>query len=924
MSSLNRLFKGKKDWLFLLALLPFFVFLIFNLTTGVLAQSGQQQLFGYAWSPNIGWTQLHGDGANVIVEQDGNITGYAWNAHLGWLDFNPSDPYSGEPQNSAKIEGDSITGWARFCTVFEEGCSGSLKPDSARGGWDGWVKMEDVILGTPQTSASGHSYQEIEGYAWGGNEFVGWIDLAPEIETDTEPCTPEYVGPPVVCGVEEPEFEVSCSMSPLNISAGDVSTGSSIVSGGDGSYTYEWFTNRDNTSFLPIEGSDASEMDITFTQNGNYQVRLIVQDGSGASGMASCGNVEVSGEWDPYRALCDGPTMLNTNQDGDYEGGWEFIDELNEAQRQSLESDFTFRWYDENWNLVESDTTNITRNYSQEGDYENRFVIYHPGYTATDASCGVNVGEGLQVSCKASVASGDGICTDDKTCFIETSKNVEFEIDTNIENPSLNYWKQNIDLAQDQLSDPTWLEVSSPFTQTYNYSQSHEDDYSIGVMYRMYVAAGFSGDPTEEPQDYCSVTVFDFTPKVLTINKTGNGSVRVKNTDGDLLYTCNQNTCKYGLPEGSEIILEPSPVASHLSWGDNCSDIQEGDDCNLIMDDNKVVSAVFSTDPPPGNPTSCSSSEDVIVVGQPAVFTASAGGGKPYTWEVKKTSDTSWTTISAGNVIISGTIYATAFLANDQLILTFNPDAAGETFNLQVTGSDSNAIPGACEPIEPEITLTINIVGNGTVTNNDDINCISDCIIRNIAKDIEINLSAIPNEDWSFSSWAGCDTEDSCNVIMNTSKTVTATFESEPLTPTVEFNIAPSARVINCTPSATSFGGTTNCFIGNPVPTGDFRTLPESSPMRRFEFTITEGEFIDLGVDFYEDGNPLNWGVFRWYNESGTEITKPTLSGTYSFIIEGPILYQKSGKSIEVRITIDDEDSYSDYVNYTNSASQPI
>ncbi|HDQ16661.1 MAG TPA: hypothetical protein ENN31_00895 [Candidatus Vogelbacteria bacterium] len=929
MSLLNRIFKGRKDWLLLLALLPFFVFLVFNLATGVLAQSGEQQLYGWAWSSNIGWTKLHGEGANVVVGQDGNLSGYAWNAHLGWLDFDPTGTYPEGPPHSAKIEGDTITGWARFCSVFESGCSGPLKDNLQRGGWDGWIRMENVILGSTQTSVpSGYSYREIAGYAWGSDEFVGWIDLAPEIDVENEPCTDDYIGPLVICGVEEPPLVVSCSMSPTSVNAGEVSTGSSNVSGGDGSYTYEWFANRNNTSFLPIEDSDNSEMDITFTQNGNYQVRLIVQDGSGASGMASCGNVEVSGEWNPYRALCDGPVTLEVDQDGVYEGSWEFVDVLTPTQRENLENNFTFRWYNENWSLLESQTTDITRSYSQEGDYINRFVIYHPSYTATDASCNVNVGEGLQVACKASVASGDGVCIDDRTCFIGVNKNIDFEIDTNIENQNLNYWKQNMDLILPQLGDPGWLSISNPFSQVYNYSEAHRDRYSSGVMYRMYVAAGFGNDPAEESQDYCSITVFDFTPRVLTINITGNGSVRVKNIDDELLHTCESATCNYGLPEGLEVILEPSPTEGHLSWENACSGTGVGKNCSLTMDTNKVASATFSTDPIPPQSTTCVSPDEVRV-GAPATFIASGGGESPYTWEIKKTDNggTTWTLISDGNVVINGITYATASLDGNKLTLTFNSSAAGQAFNLQVTGNGSNATPGNCQvgddgSIEPKITLTINIIGNGSVTGNG-INCSSNCV-EEVNKNAEINLTASPDEGWSFSAWQDCDnsSDNTCNIKMNTSKTVTATFGSEPTPPDQLFEfeeIKSSNRFIKCsTPRA-------NCSVNN----GNFITW--TSSIRRYNIEIKK-ILSCLTVEFTGLPSGINWNV-QWYKTDG-DLEEVNLEyvkshpGNYYFVITGN-RFISANYAMGIKITAEDHDgneqiSQGNIVFYSDTSGQEI
>ncbi len=123
---------------------------------------------GFAYSENIGWisfncTDLDPGGCtntNYGVHVNpltGYLSGYAWSENIGWISFNPESlvgcPY---PRCSAYLlksrmiwtaggsniyNGLNIRGWARACSVFDTGCSGSLKPDSERGGWDGWISF---------------------------------------------------------------------------------------------------------------------------------------------------------------------------------------------------------------------------------------------------------------------------------------------------------------------------------------------------------------------------------------------------------------------------------------------------------------------------------------------------------------------------------------------------------------------------------------------------------------------------------------------------------------------------------------------------------------------------------------------------------------------------------------------------------------
>jgi hypothetical protein len=68
--------------------------------------------------------------------------------------------------------------------------------------------------------------------------------------------------------------------------------------------------------------------------------------------------------------------------------------------------------------------------------------------------------------------------------------------------------------------------------------------------------------------------------------------------------------------------------------------------------------------------------------------------------------------------------------------------------------------------------LTVNVVGNGTVTENPSSSA--------YAKGTAVTLTATPAEDWSFAGWTGdiVSSENTVTVIMNSNMTVTATFLS--------------------------------------------------------------------------------------------------------------------------------------------------
>ena len=131
---------------------------------------------GYAWSDNIGWISFD-DGNVNIDETTGAFSGYAWSDNIGWIDFTgplaaseSSRPESPDTGVVVDFTDGAVTGWTRACSVFQTGCSGSLKSATALGGWDGWIKMHNVTL---DTVASPNTFS---GFAW-GDVVPGWIDM---------------------------------------------------------------------------------------------------------------------------------------------------------------------------------------------------------------------------------------------------------------------------------------------------------------------------------------------------------------------------------------------------------------------------------------------------------------------------------------------------------------------------------------------------------------------------------------------------------------------------------------------------------------------------------------------------------------------------------------------------------------------------
>ncbi|TSC58658.1 MAG: hypothetical protein Greene041679_64 [Parcubacteria group bacterium Greene0416_79] len=232
------------------------LFFVFSVASPVLAAhqgAAEHTLSGFAWSSNIGWLGFNCVDSfscavspyRVTLEPDRTLTGYAWSSSVGWVSFTPSGPYPEAPQERARLNVSTgmLTGWARACTVFASGCSGSLRPDSERGGWDGWIKLSG-------NTRDGDSYgvrldgDRFSGFSWGA-DVVGWVNwsnvrLSPELP-DLTAETPTMTGL-TPTGQEGAYYEGTATLSGVIENRG----------GGDAPGT---FTNEYRWSLRGVEGS---------------------------------------------------------------------------------------------------------------------------------------------------------------------------------------------------------------------------------------------------------------------------------------------------------------------------------------------------------------------------------------------------------------------------------------------------------------------------------------------------------------------------------------------------------------------------------------------------------------------------------------------------------------------------------------------
>lgn len=142
---------------------------------GWAADDNFSQGFGRS-SGGLGWVSFSNKSDSTAVPYGvfidgatGNLSGYAWSANIGWITFNalemqkcatnPGDTCAGpspiiahmdmvsNPLTGAISGTGLVTGWARSCAVFLSGCSGTVRPDSQTGTWDGWISLSGATYG---------------------------------------------------------------------------------------------------------------------------------------------------------------------------------------------------------------------------------------------------------------------------------------------------------------------------------------------------------------------------------------------------------------------------------------------------------------------------------------------------------------------------------------------------------------------------------------------------------------------------------------------------------------------------------------------------------------------------------------------------------------------------------------------------------
>ena len=115
----------------------------------------------------------------------GYFSGYAWSSNIGWISFNSGETASCGGGAQIDWATGAVTGWAKALAATGSGnWDGCI---SLSGDWDGDATIEFTDgPDSPDVSGTGDDpvrlnlvTKKFDGYAWGGNEVVGWIDWNP-------------------------------------------------------------------------------------------------------------------------------------------------------------------------------------------------------------------------------------------------------------------------------------------------------------------------------------------------------------------------------------------------------------------------------------------------------------------------------------------------------------------------------------------------------------------------------------------------------------------------------------------------------------------------------------------------------------------------------------------------------------------------
>ncbi len=239
------------------------------------AQS-ENDVFGWAWSENIGWISFNSDNPETTANKPYKVTidadtkefsGYAYSENIDYISFNKSD-LTDCPSGicEAKLEADNtVTGWARACAgTVNNDCNSATRTD----GWDGWIKLEGTAKDTsPYGVSLNSSTNEFEGWAY-GSDVVGWISFNCENCEGNSACDKQDA-----CNGTHKDYKVyfiNINTPPSVSNLGREPNYCTVIQG-NGTIGFEW-------TYSDPEGIDQSHYHFQVATNSGFNPEDIVVD----------------------------------------------------------------------------------------------------------------------------------------------------------------------------------------------------------------------------------------------------------------------------------------------------------------------------------------------------------------------------------------------------------------------------------------------------------------------------------------------------------------------------------------------------------------------------------------------------------------------------------------------------------------------